>query len=180
MGQCESYWNRSCYDEGKRCAETLFMDYHRQNGVNIKIIRIFNTYGPRMNPDDGRVVSNFIVQALRNLPITIYGTGDQTRSFCYISDLVQATSKILTLGNCLGSPINIGNPNPISIKELAEEIELRKEWKKVVHIESVYPWIYRRMGLLIGLSALAASSGMEAIERQLILPEANIRSSYKS
>jgi UDP-glucuronate decarboxylase len=127
--QHETYWGnvnpvgiRSCYDEGKRASETLCFDFKRKFDLDVRVMRIFNTYGTHMSIDDGRVISNFIVQALRNLPITIYGSGDQTRSFCYISDLVQATSKILSLSNCLSSPINIGNPTPISIKELAGEI----------------------------------------------------------
>jgi UDP-glucuronate decarboxylase len=128
--QEESYWGnvnpigiRSCYDEGKRCAETLFMDYHRQNKVNIKIIRIFNTYGPKMHPNDGRVVSNFIVQALKGEDIKLYGGGSQTRSFQYIDDLVEAMIKIMndTPDSFIG-PVNIGNPNEFTIKELAEKI----------------------------------------------------------
>lgn len=126
--QLESYWGnvnpigiRSCYDEGKRAAETLFTDYHRQHNLDIRIVRIFNTFGPRMRPDDGRVVSNFIVQALSNKPITIYGTGEQTRSFCYVDDLI---SGILTLffDSEIHSPINIGNPSPIDMLQLAKEI----------------------------------------------------------
>ena len=126
--QIESYWGnvnpigiRSCYDEGKRAAETLFTDYHRQHNLDIRIVRIFNTFGPRMRPDDGRVVSNFIVQALSNKPITIYGTGEQTRSFCYVDDLI---SGILTLffDSEIHSPINIGNPIPIDMLQLAKEI----------------------------------------------------------
>lgn len=128
--QPESYWGnvntigvRSCYDEGKRCAETLFMDYHRQNGVKIKIIRIFNTYGPKMHPNDGRVVSNFIVQALKGEDITLYGEGDQTRSFQYIDDLVEAMIRVMndTDDSFIG-PINLGNPNEFTIRELAEKV----------------------------------------------------------
>ncbi len=128
--QEESYWGnvnpigiRSCYDEGKRCAETLFMDYHRQNRVKIKIVRIFNTYGPKMHPNDGRVVSNFIVQALKGEDITLYGGGAQTRSFQYIDDLVEALIRIMndTPDDFIG-PINIGNPNEFTIKELAEKV----------------------------------------------------------
>ena len=128
--QPESYWGnvntigvRSCYDEGKRCAETLFMDYHRQNGVKIKIIRIFNTYGPKMHPNDGRVVSNFIVQALKGEDITLYGGGDQTRSFQYIDDLVEAMIRVMndTDDSFIG-PINLGNPNEFTIRELAEKV----------------------------------------------------------
>jgi UDP-glucuronate decarboxylase len=125
--QPESYWGnvnpigaRSCYDEGKRCAETLFFDYHRQHGLPIKVARIFNTYGPRMQPDDGRVVSNFIVQALRNDPITLYGNGEQNRSFCYIDDLVEGLIRLMnTPADCTG-PINLGNPDNFSIRQLAE------------------------------------------------------------
>jgi UDP-glucuronate decarboxylase len=127
--QSESYWGhvnpigiRACYDEGKRCAETLFFDYHRQYGVNIKVARIFNTYGSRMHPRDGRVVSNFIVQALNNQPITIYGTGSQTRSFCYVSDLVEGLIRLMDSNdNCIG-PINLGNPGEFTILELATKI----------------------------------------------------------
>ena len=126
--QPESYWGnvnpigiRSCYDEGKRAAETLFMDYHRQNGVDIKIVRIFNTYGPRMNPDDGRVVSNFICQALRGEDITIYGDGQQTRSFCYVDDLIEGFVRLMNQDETTG-PINIGNPGEFTMLELAEKV----------------------------------------------------------
>lgn len=125
--QVESYWGnvnpigrRSCYDEGKRCAETLFMDYHYQNNVKIKIARIFNTYGPRMNQNDGRVVSNFIVQALQNKDITIYGNGSQTRSFQYVDDLVEGLIRLMATDNDTIGPINIGNPVEFTIRELAE------------------------------------------------------------
>jgi UDP-glucuronate decarboxylase len=124
--QQESYWGhvnpigpRSCYDEGKRVAETLMMDYHWQNGVDIRIVRIFNTYGPRMALNDGRVVSNFIVQALRNEPITIYGDGTQTRSFCYVSDLIEGIVRLMNTEGLTG-PINVGNPNEFTIRELAD------------------------------------------------------------
>lgn len=127
--QVESYWGnvnpigeRSCYDEGKRCAETLFMDYHKQNKVKIKIIRIFNTYGPRMHPNDGRVVSNFIVQALQNHDITIYGDGHQTRSFQYVDDLVEGMIKTMASSDQFTGPVNIGNPNEFTILELAEKV----------------------------------------------------------
>ena len=126
--QPESYWGnvnpigtRSCYDEGKRCAETLFMDYHRQNGVDIRIVRIFNTYGPRMCPDDGRVVSNFIVQALRGKDITVYGEGQQTRSFCYCDDLIEGFDRLMNQDELTG-PVNIGNPGEFTILELAEKV----------------------------------------------------------
>ncbi|NLT04097.1 MAG: SDR family oxidoreductase [Bacteroidales bacterium] len=127
--QVESYWGnvnpigiRSCYDEGKRVAETLFMDYHRQWDIEIKIIRIFNTYGPNMHPHDGRVVSNFIVQALNNEPITLYGDGSQTRSFQYVDDLVEAMIRMMNTDKQVTGPINIGNPNEFTIKELAEKV----------------------------------------------------------
>ncbi|XXK23270.1 UDP-glucuronic acid decarboxylase family protein [Arenicellales bacterium nBUS_48] len=124
--QKESYWGRvnpigirSCYDEGKRCAETLFFDYHRQYGLNIKVARIFNTYGPRMHPDDGRVVSNFIVQALKGDPITIYGDGSQTRSFCFVDDLVDAFLRLMKTDNEVTGPVNLGNSAEFTIAELA-------------------------------------------------------------
>ncbi|MBO7596495.1 MAG: SDR family oxidoreductase [Bacteroidales bacterium] len=127
--QEESYWGnvnpigeRACYDEGKRIAETLFMSYHRQNHVKIKIIRIFNTYGPRMQPDDGRVVSNFIVQALSNKPITIYGDGSQTRSFQYVDDLIEGMVRTMATPDDFTGPVNIGNPGEFTIKQLAEKI----------------------------------------------------------
>lgn len=127
--QKESYWGRvnpigirSCYDEGKRCAETLFFDYHRQHNLRIKIARIFNTYGPRMHPNDGRVVSNFIVQALENKPITIYGDGMQTRSFCYVDDLIKAMIKIMNTPDDFAGPVNIGNPMEFNILELAKKV----------------------------------------------------------
>ena len=124
--QTESYWGnvnpiglRSCYDEGKRCAETLFFDYHRQHGLAIKVARIFNTYGPRMHPADGRVVSNFIMQALRGEDITIYGDGSQTRSFCYVDDLVEGLLRLMDTPNSVTGPINLGNPVEFTIKQLA-------------------------------------------------------------
>ena len=127
--QPEEYWGnvnpigiRSCYDEGKRCAETLFFDYHRQHKVRIKVARIFNTYGPRMHPNDGRVVSNFIVQALKNDPITLYGEGLQTRSFCYVDDLVEGILRLMATGDDVTGPINIGNPGEFTIRALAEKV----------------------------------------------------------
>ncbi len=127
--QTESYWGnvnpiglRSCYDEGKRCAETLFMDYHLQNGVAIKIIRIFNTYGPNMNPNDGRVVSNFIVQALKGEDITIFGDGTQTRSFQYVDDLVEGMIRMMNSEKTFLGPVNLGNPNEFTMLELAEKV----------------------------------------------------------
>ncbi len=141
--QPEEYWGnvnpiglRSCYDEGKRCAETLFFDYHRQNGVAIKVIRIFNTYGPRMHPNDGRVVSNFIMQALRNEDITIYGSGEQTRSFCYCDDLIDGMIAMMASDDSITGPINIGNPGEFSINELAElVIELTGSKSRIIHQE---------------------------------------------
>ena len=125
--QPEEYWGhvnpigpRSCYDEGKRCAETLFFDYHRQHKLQIKVARIFNTYGPRMHPDDGRVVSNFIVQALSGEPITLYGEGDQTRSFCYVDDLVEGLIRLMDTPDAVTGPVNLGNPNEFTIRQLAE------------------------------------------------------------
>ena len=127
--QTEAYWGnvnpigiRACYDEGKRCAETLFFDYHRQYGVEIKVARIFNTYGPRMHPDDGRVVSNFIVQALRGQDITLYGDGSQTRSFCFVSDLVDGLMKLMDSPVALTGPVNLGNPTEFTIRALAERV----------------------------------------------------------
>ncbi len=127
--QTEAYWGnvnpigtRSCYDEGKRCAETLFFDYRRQHRMPIKVVRIFNTYGPRMHPDDGRVVSNFIMQALRGEPITIYGDGRQTRSFCYMDDLIEAMIRMMATPDDTVGPVNIGNPTEFTIRELAEQV----------------------------------------------------------
>jgi len=127
--QVEEYWgnvnpigSRSCYDEGKRCAESLFVNYHKQNNVAIKIIRIFNTYGPRMHPNDGRVVSNFIVQALKNDPITVYGDGSQTRSFQYIDDLVEGMVRMMATNESFVGPVNLGNPAEFTILELAEKV----------------------------------------------------------
>jgi UDP-glucuronate decarboxylase len=127
--QPESYWGnvnpigiRSCYDEGKRCAETLFFDYHRQHGLDIKVARIFNTYGPRMHPNDGRVVSNFIMQALQNEPITIYGQGTQTRSFCFVDDLIEGFVRLMDTPADFPGPVNLGNPNEFTIRELADKV----------------------------------------------------------
>lgn len=143
--QPEEYWGnvnpiglRSCYDEGKRCAETLFFDYHRQNKVRIKVIRIFNTYGPNMHPQDGRVVSNFIMQALHNENITIYGSGEQTRSFCYCDDLIEAMIRMMNTDDSVTGPINIGNPNEFTIRKLAEMvIELTGSKSKIVYLPAV-------------------------------------------
>jgi UDP-glucuronate decarboxylase len=139
--QVESYWghvnpigDRACYDEGKRAAETLFVDYHKQNNVRIKIVRIFNTYGPRMHPNDGRVVSNFIVQALRNEDITIYGDGSQTRSFQYVDDLIDGMVRMMATGDSFTGPVNIGNPSEFSINELAQSvIRLTGSSSKIVY-----------------------------------------------
>lgn len=139
--QREEYWGnvnpigpRSCYDEGKRCAETLFFDYHRQHGTEIKVARIFNTYGPRMHPNDGRVVSNFIMQALRGEDITLYGDGQQTRSFCYVDDLVDGLVKLMDTGPSVTGPINLGNPVEFTIRDLAElVIELTGAGSSLVH-----------------------------------------------
>lgn len=138
--QKEEYWGnvnpigpRSCYDEGKRCAETLFFDYHRQHKLRIKVARIFNTFGPRMHPNDGRVVSNFIVQCLNNENITIYGDGSQTRSFCYADDMIEAFVKLMNSGDAITGPINLGNPEEFTILELAEIIlELTKSNSKII------------------------------------------------
>lgn len=139
--QAEDYWGhvnpigpRSCYDEGKRCAETLFFDYHRQHKLRIKVARIFNTYGPRMHPNDGRVVSNFIVQALLNRDITVYGEGQQTRSFCYVDDLVDGLQRLMDSADDVTGPINLGNPTEFTIKELASEIiDLTGSRSRIVH-----------------------------------------------
>lgn len=140
--QVESYWGnvnpigvRSCYDEGKRCAETLFMDFHRQRKTKIKLIRIFNTYGPNMQPDDGRVVSNFILQALKNRDITIYGDGSQTRSFMYVDDLVNGIMKVMDTDSTFTGPVNLGNPNEFTIKELAQiVIDRCKSLSRIVYL----------------------------------------------
>jgi len=138
--QTEDYWGnvnpigfRSCYDEGKRCAETLFFDYFRQHRLRIKVVRIFNTYGPRMHPNDGRVVSNFIVQALRDKEITVYGDGQQTRAFCYVDDLISGFTRMMDSGDDIAGPINLGNPDEFTIRGLAElVIELTGSSSKIV------------------------------------------------
>ncbi len=138
--QPESYWGnvnpigrRSCYDEGKRCAETLFFDYHRENKIDIRVVRIFNTYGPRMHPNDGRVVSNFIVQALKGENLTIYGDGQQTRSFCYVDDLIEGLVRMMNQTATIG-PINMGNPGEFTMLELAEQVlKLARSKSKIVH-----------------------------------------------
>jgi len=139
--QQEEYWGnvnpigiRSCYDEGKRAAETLCFDYKRQYGLDTRVLRIFNTYGPNMSQNDGRVVSNFIVQALRNEPITIYGKGDQSRSFCYVSDLVDGIYKLLTLAKPIATPLNLGNPNELTVLELAKlVIEITRSKSEIIY-----------------------------------------------
>jgi len=138
--QTETYWGnvncigiRSCYDEGKRCAETLFFDYHRQHKLNIRIVRIFNTYGPRMHPNDGRVVSNFIIQALRNEDLTVYGDGKQTRSFCYVDDMIEGVIRMMNTPDEFTGPVNLGNPEEYRILELAEKIiRLTRSKSKIV------------------------------------------------
>ncbi len=140
--QQESYWGRvnpigirSCYDEGKRCAETLFFDYHRQHQLRIKVVRIFNTYGPRMHPDDGRVVSNFIMQALRGEDITLYGDGQQSRSFCFVDDLIEAMMRMMDTADEFTGPVNIGNPGEFTMRELAEEVlQLTGSQSQIVHL----------------------------------------------
>ena len=139
--QTEDYWGhvnpigpRSCYDEAKRCAETLFFDYRRQHNLPIKVARIFNTYGPRMHPDDGRVISNFIVQALRSEPITIYGDGNQTRSFCFVDDLIDGFIKLMASDDAFTGPVNLGNPNEFTIRELAQRVlALTGSRSKILH-----------------------------------------------
>ncbi|MBV9113785.1 MAG: SDR family oxidoreductase, partial [Hyphomicrobiales bacterium] len=140
--QAEDYWGnvnpigpRSCYDEGKRCAETLFFDYHRQHEMPVKVARIFNTYGPRMHPNDGRVVSNFVVQALQNMDITVYGDGSHTRSFCYVDDLVDGFLGLMGTPDEVTGPVNLGNPGEFTIRELAEEvIELTDSSSRIIHL----------------------------------------------
>ena len=140
--QAEDYWGnvnpigpRSCYDEGKRCAETLFFDYHRQHAMPVKVARIFNTYGPRMHPNDGRVVSNFVVQALQNRDITVYGDGSHTRSFCYVDDLVDGLMCLMGTPDEITGPVNLGNPGEFTIRELAEEvIELTGSSSRIIHL----------------------------------------------
>src|SRR3954465_13473241 len=139
--QPEEYWGnvnpigfRSCYDEGKRCAETLFFDYHRQHRLRIKVARIFNTYGPRMHPNDGRVVSNFVVQALKGEPITLYGDGEQTRSFCFVDDLVDGFIGLMDTGDEVTGPINLGNPGGVTMKQLAQTVlELTGSKSRIEH-----------------------------------------------
>jgi UDP-glucuronate decarboxylase len=142
--QTEDYWGnvncvgiRSCYDEGKRCAETLFFDYYRQHQLNIRVVRIFNTYGPRMHPNDGRVVSNFILQALNNEDITVYGDGKQTRSFCYVDDLIEGVIQMMNTPGDFTGPVNLGNPEEYSILELAEKIIALTRSKSKIVFESL-------------------------------------------
>ena len=139
--QPETYWGnvncvgpRSCYDEGKRCAETLFFAYHREHGIQIKVARIFNTYGPRMHPNDGRVVSNFIIQALTGKPITVYGDGSQTRSFCFVDDLVEALLRLMRTPDAVTGPVNLGNPGEFTMLELARKVlELTGSRSRIIH-----------------------------------------------
>ena len=143
--QSETYWGnvnsigpRACYDEGKRCAESLFFDYHRQHGLEIKVARIFNTYGPRMNPEDGRVVSNFVKQALQGTDVTIYGDGEQTRSFCYVSDLVDGLVRLMESDASVTGPINLGNPLEITVLQLAEKIiKKTNSTSKIIHMDAL-------------------------------------------
>ncbi|MFH0780832.1 MAG: UDP-glucuronic acid decarboxylase family protein [Pseudomonadota bacterium] len=142
--QPESYWGnvnpigiRSCYDEGKRCAETLFFDYHRQHNLRIKVARIFNTYGPRMHPGDGRVVSNFIVQALQNKPITVYGEGNQTRSFCYVDDLIEVFVRLMDSPDDFTGPVNTGNPGEFTILELAQKVIAMTKSQSTITFETL-------------------------------------------
>jgi UDP-glucuronate decarboxylase len=162
--QTEQYWGhvnpiglRSCYDEGKRCAETLFFDYRRQHGMPIKVARIFNTYGPRMLPDDGRVVSNFIVQALAGEDLTIYGDGDQTRSFCYVDDMVDGLIRLMNSAPGLTGPVNLGNPVEFSIRELAEKV-LQKVGSRSTMVEKPLPSddpVQRQPDITLARQALA-------------------------
>ena len=190
--QPEEYWGhvnpvgpRSCYDEGKRCAETLFFDYHRQHGLPIKVARIFNTYGPRMHHADGRVVSNFIVQALRGQPITIYGEGEQTRSFCYVDDLVEGFIKLMESGAEVTGPINLGNPGEFTIRALAQKvIELTGSQSPLVFEDlpaddprQRQPDITQAMAVLNWEPGIALDAGLRktvAYFRKL-LPEASAR-----
>src|SRR5436853_971373 len=141
--QPETYWGnvnpigiRSCYDEGKRCAETLFFDYYRQHHLDIRVARIFNTYGPRMHPNDGRVISNFIVQALRGMDITLYGDGSQTRSFCYVEDLIDGFMRLMATGDEITGPVNLGNPHEVPVRDLAQRvIHLTGSRSRIVHRE---------------------------------------------
>jgi len=157
--QVESYWGnvnpigpRSCYDEGKRCAETLFFDYHRQHGLAIKVARIFNTYGPRMHPNDGRVISNFIVQALKGESITIYGDGSQTRSFCYVGDMIDAFVALMATPAEFTGPVNLGNPVEFTIRELAEKIVAMTGSKSRIEYRSLPPDDPRQRQPEIGLA----------------------------
>ena len=174
--QTESYWGRvnpigirSCYDEGKRCAETLFFDYHRQHKLRIKVARIFNTYGPRMHPNDGRVVSNFIVQALKGEPITIFGEGKQTRSFCYVDDLIEAFIRLMATADDVTGPVNLGNPGEFTILELAQKIiELTGSKSELVFhpLPSDDP-AQRKPDITLAVSALGWEPGI-ALEQGLL------------
>ena len=174
--QVEEYWGnvnpigpRSCYDEGKRCAETLFFDFHRQHGIEIKVARIFNTYGPRMHHADGRVVSNFIVQALRDEPITIFGDGSQSRSFCYVDDLIEGILRLMDTGKDVTGPINLGNPTEFTIGELAEKVLSTTGSRSMVEYRSIpqddpkqrCPDITKAQTLLGWTPKIALSEGLE-------------------
>ncbi|MBU6297875.1 MAG: SDR family oxidoreductase [Alphaproteobacteria bacterium] len=174
--QVEDYWGnvnpigtRACYDEGKRCAETLFFDYHRQHRLHIKVARIFNTYGPRMHPNDGRVVSNFIMQALRDEPITIYGDGSQTRSFCYVDDLVDGLIRLMNSPDDVTGPINLGNPKEFTIRELAEKIVAMSGSKSKIELRPLpaddpkqrQPDITKARALLGWSPSVALEKGLE-------------------
>ena len=168
--QTEDYWGhvnpigpRSCYDEGKRCAETLFFDYHRQHGLRIKVARIFNTYGPRMHPNDGRVVSNFIVQALAGKPLTIYGDGGQTRSFCYVADMVEGMVALMDTPDDFTGPVNLGNPHEIPIAQLARTIvRLTGSRSEIVHTDlPVDDPLQRRPDIRLAGEQLGWSPGVD-------------------
>ena len=174
--QPEGYWGnvnpvgpRACYDEGKRCAESLFFDYNRQHGVEIKVARIFNTYGPRMRPDDGRVVSNFIVQALRGEDITIYGSGEQTRSFCYVDDLIDGFLRLMSAPHGVTGPVNLGNPGEFTVEALAEiVIAMTGSRSRIIHMPAAVddprqrrPDISRAAEMLNWRPTVALSEGLE-------------------
>ncbi len=185
-GNVNSFGPRSCYDEGKRSAETLFHDFHTRHGVDIRIARIFNTYGPRMRPDDGRVVSNFIVQALKGQPITVYGDGSQTRSFCYVDDLIEGFTRLMSDSVTLNVPVNLGNPVEFSVRELAEQvIALTRSPSKIVYKplpiddpRQRRPDITTAKQELGWEPSIALAEGLEAtvayFERQLVRPNSEL------
>jgi UDP-glucuronate decarboxylase len=175
--QAETYWGnvnpdgvRACYDEGKRCAETLFFDYHRRYGLQIKIARIFNTYGPRMGPDDGRVVSNFIVQALRQQPLTVYGDGHQTRSFCYAGDMIDGLVSLMESPPAVMGPLNLGNPHEVTVLHLARRILVLTHSRSRIRFEPLpqddpvrrQPDIFRARALLDWLPTTSLNAGLRA------------------